>query len=84
MAHLKPEDIVLNLRIAMRIKELRIKVEPNQSKFAETNLIDRQLLSRWENINDNRGVSIHTISRFCKMINITLKQFFDSELFRTL
>lgn len=81
MAKLKPEDIVLNNKIAMRIKELRIKTESNQSKFAECHFIDRQLVSRWENTNDNRGVSIHTVSRFCNLIGITLKEFFDSNLF---
>ncbi|TNJ46086.1 helix-turn-helix transcriptional regulator [Tamlana fucoidanivorans] len=81
MGKLKPEDIALNTSIALRIKELRIKANPNQSKFADKHFIDRQIVSRWENINDKRGVSIHTINRFCKMVNISLKEFFDSDLF---
>lgn len=81
MAKLKPEDIALNNKIALRIKELRVKANPNQSKFAEYHFIDRQLVSRWENTNDQRGVSIHTIKRFCDMVGITLTEFFDSDYF---
>lgn len=82
MAKLKQEDIALNNSISLRIKELRIKSNPNQSNFAETHFIDRQLVSRWENTNDKRGVSIHTINRFCGMIGITLTDFFDSDHFK--
>ena len=81
MSKLKLEDIAFNKRIALRIRELRVKNNSVQSKFAETHFIDRQLISRWESINDKRGVSIHTINRFCKMINISLKEFFDSDSF---
>ena len=77
MAKLKPEDIAFNKKIALRIKELRVKVNSNQSKFAEAHFIDRQIISRWENPNDNRGISIHTIRRFCNLVDITLKEFFD-------
>ncbi|OBX24469.1 helix-turn-helix protein [Gelidibacter algens] len=81
MAKLKPEDIALNENIALRIKELRVKANSNQSKFAECHFVDRQLVSRWENTNDKRGVSIHTVNRFCKLVGITLTEFFDSYLF---
>ncbi len=52
-----------------------------QVHFARDNYIDRQLLNRWENQNDKRGISIHSIRRFCNMINISLKDFFDDERF---
>ena len=81
MGKLKPEDIALNKKIASRIKELRSAKEPNQKKFAENNDVERQTLNRWESINDKRGVSIHTVQKFCKMINIELKDFFDSKKF---
>ncbi|NMH89629.1 helix-turn-helix domain-containing protein [Flavivirga algicola] len=81
MSKLKPEDIAFNKKVALRIKELRMKNNPSQSKFAEKHFIDRQMVSRWENINDRRGVSIHTVNRFCKMINISLKEFFDTDTF---
>lgn len=81
MGKLKPEDIALNNKIAHRIKELRVQADPNQKRFAENNDLERQTLSRWESVNDNRGVSIHTISRFCRILNISLKEFFASDLF---
>ena len=74
----------LNEKISLRIKELREKIEPVQAKFAKEHLIDRQLLSRWENTKDDRGITIHTILKFCKMIDISLVEFFDSNLFRKL
>ncbi|WP_417364313.1 helix-turn-helix domain-containing protein [Galbibacter sp.] len=82
MATAGKEEKILNEKIAIRIKQLRIGIEPIQSKFAKEHLIDRQMLSRWESTNDNRGITIHTILKFCKMINISLKEFFDDELFR--
>ncbi len=81
MSKLKSEDIEFNKRVALRVKELRLNVNKSQSKFAEAHFVDRQIISRWENTKDSRGISIHTINRFCKMINISLKDFFDSELF---
>ena len=47
MGKLKPEDIALNNKIAHRIKELRIKADPNQKRFAENNDLERQTLNRW-------------------------------------
>lgn len=72
---------VLNDKIANRIKYLRERIEPVQSKFADDNMIDRQIVSRWESTKDKRGLSIHTIDKFCKMINISLKDFFDDKVF---
>ncbi len=82
MAKLGKEDIELNRKIAVRVKELRVCINQNQSKFAETYFIDRQLINRWESTTDNRGISIHTINRFCSMIDISLKEFFESEIFQ--
>lgn len=83
MAKRRPEEIALDTKIALRIKELRKKVNPNQKGFAEEHGLDRQLLNRWESTTKDRGVSIHTISRFCGMVEIDLKDFFDSDLFRS-
>ena len=82
MGRLDKDDIILNQKIALRLRKLREEIEPIQAKFAKKNHIDRQILSRWENSNNKRGVSIHTIQRFCKLINISLTDFFDDELFR--
>ncbi|APY10452.1 transcriptional regulator [Seonamhaeicola sp. S2-3] len=81
MAEERHDDIIFNKKVADRIKELRIKINPIQAHFARDNYIDRQLLNRWENQNDKRGISIHSIRRFCNMINISLKDFFDDERF---
>ncbi|WP_034894552.1 transcriptional regulator [Gillisia sp. Hel_I_29] len=72
----------LNDKIAIRIKYLRENIEPIQSKFADDNMIDRQIVNRWESTTDKRGLSIHTINRFCNMISISLKDFFDDKLFK--
>ena len=82
MAKLKPEDVLLNERISQRIKELRIAENINQSEFAHFHCIDRQTLHRWENGGKKRGVSIHSIRKFCQMIGISLKDFFDSPIFK--
>ncbi|WP_203296547.1 helix-turn-helix domain-containing protein [Luteirhabdus pelagi] len=71
----------LNAQISHRIKELREEIEPVQSKFAREHFIDRQLLNMWENTLDDRGITIHTIQKFCNMIDISLSHFFNSDLF---
>ncbi len=77
MAELDKEDIILKNQIADRIKFLRAKTGLSQSEFAKKHEIDRQILNRWESTNNKRGVTIYTIKRFCKMIGIPLKEFFD-------
>ncbi|WP_417558731.1 helix-turn-helix domain-containing protein [Mesoflavibacter zeaxanthinifaciens] len=81
MATAGKEEKILNEKIAIRIKQLRVEIEPIQSKFAKEHLIDRQMLSRWENTKDDRGITIHSILKFCRMINISLKEFFDDKIF---
>jgi transcriptional regulator with XRE-family HTH domain len=79
MGALTKEDIILKNRIAERIKFLRAKTGLTPSEFAKAHDIDRQILSRWESKNNPRGVSIYTINKFCNMLGITLKDFFDFE-----
>lgn len=79
MARLEKDDIVLKNKIADRIQFLRTKTGLSQSDFAKKHDIDRQILNRWESKNNKRGVTVYTINRFCKMVNITLKDFFDFE-----
>jgi transcriptional regulator with XRE-family HTH domain len=81
MAELTKEDIILKIKIAERIVFLRSKTGLSQSDFAKKHDIDRQLLNRWENAKNKRGVSLYTIRKFCKMVDITLKDFFDEESF---
>jgi len=82
MGSLDMDDTIFNQKVALRLRNLRKKRHHIQAHFAKEHNIDRQTLSRWENPNDKRGISIHTIRRFCKLINISLKDFFDDDLFR--
>lgn len=77
MAQLSTEDIIFKNKIAQRIETLRLQTGMNQTKFAEKHDIERQTISRWESQKTKRGVSIHTVRKFCKMLNITLSDFFD-------
>ena len=81
MAKLRDEDIMLRIQIAKRLKYLRENSGGIQAKFATENEMDRQLLSSWENTNNNRGMSIYSINRICKIIGLTLKDFFDDPIF---
>tara|TARA_R110001583_G_scaffold192614_1_gene359330 strand:- start:42314 stop:42559 length:246 start_codon:yes stop_codon:yes gene_type:complete len=77
MAGLDKDDIILKNKIAERIKSLRIKTGLSQSDFAKLHDIDRQIINRWESNLNKRGITIYTIKRFCNMLNISLKEFFD-------
>jgi transcriptional regulator with XRE-family HTH domain len=80
MGELTKENTILKGKIAERIKFLRIKTGLSQSEFAKKYDIDRQILNRWESKNNKRGVTIYTIYKFCNMLEITLKDFFDFEI----
>jgi DNA-binding XRE family transcriptional regulator len=77
MAELEKEDIILKNKIADRIQSLRIETGLSQSEFAQKHDIDRQIINRWESTTNKRGITIYTINKFCKMIGISLKDFFD-------
>ena len=79
MGSLNEEDILLKNKIADRIKFLRTNSGLSQSEFAKKFEIDRQILNRWESKNNKRGLNIYTISKFCDLVRISLKDFFDFE-----
>lgn len=81
MAELTPEDIILKNKISERIKTLREGTGLTQIDFAKKHDIDRQHINRWENPNNKRGVTVYTVKKFCQMLGISLKEFFDSKLF---
>lgn len=81
MAELTKEDTILKKKISERIEFLRIKTGLSQSDFAKKHDIDRQVINRWESTKNKRGVTIYSINKFCDMINITIKDFFDSDTF---
>ncbi|WP_200837201.1 helix-turn-helix domain-containing protein [Dyadobacter sp. 3J3] len=78
-AKLDDRDLLLKNAIAKRIKELRKSSGKKQNHFANENLdTDKQMLQRLES---GRGASIYSIQKFCKSINLSLKDFFDSPIF---
>lgn len=91
MAELSEENIILANKISQRIKFLREKTcGPKQADFIKKYNIEKQLISRWENpikIDPNtgrkkgRGITIYSVNVFCKTIGISLKDFFDDEIF---
>ncbi|MBO3100319.1 helix-turn-helix transcriptional regulator [Gelidibacter pelagius] len=81
MAGLDKEDIILKNKIAKRVKSLRIKTGLSQSDFAKFHDVDRQIINRWESTLNKRGITIYTIKKFCDMIEISVKDFFDDDLF---
>ena len=82
MAEMTKEDIELKIKIAERIEFLRVKTGLSQTDFAKKYDIDRQIINRWESTKNKRGVTIYTIKKFCNMVDITLKDFFDHENFK--
>ncbi|WP_423819675.1 XRE family transcriptional regulator [Salinimicrobium sp. TIG7-5_MAKvit] len=92
MAELSKEDIILANKIANRIKFLREKYcGPKQADFVKKYNIEKQLISRWENPikidlksgkKSGRGITIYSVNTFCRTIGISLKEFFDDEIFK--
>ncbi|NML72016.1 helix-turn-helix transcriptional regulator [Chryseobacterium sp. RP-3-3] len=81
MAKLNELDKELRTKIILRVRELREEYEDNQSKFAGELGLDKQLLNNWESLSNNRGISIYSINKICKGLDISLKDFFDSTIF---
>lgn len=82
MSKLTEDDIKLRNNITQRFINLREKTGLNQSDFAKQHEIDRQQVNRWESFEVERGVTIYTINRFCALVKITLKDFFNDPLFK--
>lgn len=78
MPNLDPDDMLFKQRLAQRIAELRSKTGKRSAVFAKENSSDRQTQHR---IEKGRGVTIYTIRKFCRSLNISLSEFFDSPLF---
>ncbi|MCV9926286.1 helix-turn-helix transcriptional regulator [Flavobacterium sp. LS1R49] len=81
MGKLRVEDIILRDQIKLRLKELREKSSQNKSDLSKDVEIDRQNFQAWEKLEIDRGMSIYSVSRVCKVLGITLKDFFDSNIF---
>lgn len=81
MSKLSEKDLQLRDNIKKRMNELLEESKLAQSTFADKANIDRQHINRWVNPNSNRGVSIYNLNKFCNILDVTLKTFFDSPLF---
>lgn len=79
MAKLDEKDLELKAKITRRLIELRSTSGKNQTDFAYEYGKDKQTQNKWET--GARGASIYTINKFCKAIDITLSEFFDSPIF---
>lgn len=82
MSKLTEEDIKLRNQITKRFIYLREATGLTQSEFAKLHDIDRQQINRWESFEVDRGVTIYTIKRFCALLKISLKEFFDHPIFK--
>ena len=78
---LDKDDLKFKQKIVERLRQIRESTGKNQTEFAYEMNVDRQVISRIESGN---GTSIYMIRRYCKLAGLTLKDFFDSPLFKGL
>lgn len=69
------------MRVGLRIKELRGALGVSQESFAYSIEMSRTYLAEVEI--GKRNVSIENIDRIARGLGISLREFFDSELFST-
>jgi transcriptional regulator with XRE-family HTH domain len=81
MTRLSQEEVIFRDNIKQRITDLLKEKGLSQSKYAILSDDDRQAINRWTNLNNNRGVSIYTIRKFCLFLDISLSEFFNDEIF---
>lgn len=72
-------DFDIKAKVGLRIKELRTNKKISQEKCAFNSGIDRTYIASVEN--GKRNISIINLEKICKSFNITLKDFFDSDIF---
>jgi len=83
MAILREEDKLLREKIKLRLIKLREDTGQNKSHLSEEVLVDRQNFQSWEKLDASRGMNIYSIARVCKALKITLRDFFDDEIFNS-
>ncbi|UFH34707.1 helix-turn-helix transcriptional regulator [Flavobacterium acetivorans] len=83
MAQLRKEDIILREKIKLRLTELREKHGQNKTELSSKVEVDRQNFQAWEKHDIKRGPTIYSINRISKAFGISLKEFFDSDIFKT-
>jgi transcriptional regulator with XRE-family HTH domain len=71
----------VQLRIGLRIKELRNQCGLSQEKLAMQADLDRTYINSVEN--GRRNISINSLSKISTALGQSLQEFFKSDLFRT-
>jgi len=79
-AKLDSTDIKLKRAIAQRFKEIRESTGQTQQNFAHGSGRDKQSYNKNEK---GKGATIYTINKFCIENEITLQDFFNSDIFLT-
>lgn len=72
-------DFDIKIKVGLRIKELRANRKISQEICALNSGIDRTYLASVEN--GKRNISIINLEKICNSFNITLKEFFNSNIF---
>lgn len=67
------------MRVGLRIKELRAELGMSQEAFAYSIEMSRTYLAEVET--GKRNVSIENIDRIARGLGVSLKEFFNSDLF---
>jgi len=81
MAKLKDRDKVLRDKIKCRINCLIEERDLKKVDLASLSEKDRQAINRWTNLDEDRGITIYTLSDFCDAIEISLTEFFKDPIF---
>lgn len=75
----KRNEIPVQQRIGLRIKELRAKTSLSQERLAMAAGLDRTYINSVEN--GRRNISISTLTKIASALNVSLRDFFNCELF---
>ena len=81
MRTLTDEDKRFRDAIKTRISNIMKSKDFNKSELAAVNEKDRQVMDRWTNLNNMRGVSIYTVKDFCMNLKISIDDFFNDKVF---
>lgn len=70
---------MIRRQVGLRLKQLRIHLGLSQEKFGLEINLDRTYIASVEQ--GKRNVSILNLEKICRGLNVSLKEFFDSDLF---
>jgi transcriptional regulator with XRE-family HTH domain len=69
----------IKTKIGLRIKEIRVEKKLTQEAVAWRSEVDRTFMNHVEN--GKRNISIESLEKISKGLEVSLKYFFDSKLF---